>query len=568
VVLAEKLDLTRRGFLVKSGSAGVAGAAALSLSGTAALAAPLEQNADHLRLVWTLGEPENVDPQKSSFINEIEVIMRVYRNLLQFDSAGTIIPDQAEALPQVAENGTLLTFTLKPGLTYSDGRPLTAKDYEFAWKRHMDPRTKGQYAFLGYIISGGEALNQADPTKVSAEQISQLRDALGVKALDDRTLQIKTTAPAPWFMSVLTTWCGVPTRQDLIMSGNGGEEFGSKWVQPQFYVGNGPYVWSAYDQEVRWTFTANDRYSGGKPPIGTVTRTIIKEQAVAFAAYQNNEIDVVGVLSENRPQVDADPNLRAQFFQYADPLTTWIAFSSTKPPFNNQKVRAAFAAAYDRVSYVRNIEGGQGIPARQLIPPGFPGYYEFELEEQVYNPDIARRLLAEAGFPNGQGLAPIKFVYTSTAASKRRAEAQAEIFKQTLGINIELEGVESRARTAMRKDVNQYPQMTPAGWHQDYADPQNWYSTVFNSKNPVDKTGWKNTEFDRITDAADVELDPQRRLDLYRQAAQIFINDAPVVFSHYNVIWLLVKPRVQNFKPFPLEFFFGELNLYNMRLAS
>jgi len=531
-----------------------------------ALAAPAEQSGGHLRLRW-VAEPENMDPQKASFIDEIEMIMRVYRNLLQFDGTGSMVPDMAEAMPEVTEDGTLFTFRLKPGLTYSDGRPLTAQDFVYGWKRHMDPRTQGQYAFLGYIIAGGEALNTADPTKVSAADIQTLKDALGVWAVDDLTLQIKTLAPAPWFLSVLTTWCGVPTRQDTIMAGNSGDEFASKWVQPATYIGSGPYIWSGYEPEVRFTWTANSRYASGAPAIQTVSRTLIKEAAVAFAAYLNDEIDVVGVIAEDKPRVDADPALRAQFYQFADPLTLWIAFSSTKPPFDNQKVRAAFASAYDRVSYVRNIEGGQGIPARQLIPPGFPGHFEFELEEQTFNPDTARRLLAEAGYPGGRGLPPIKYTFTNTAAGRRRAEAVAQTIGQVLGITIDLEGLEARERTAMRKSVERYPQMTPAGWHQDYADPQNWYSTVFNSKNPVDKTGWKNAEFDRLTDAADVELDGTRRMDLYRQAGQIFINDSPVILQHYGIVWNLVKPRVQNYKPDALDFFFGEHNMYTMRIG-
>ena len=174
-----------------------------------------------------------------------------------------------------------------------------------------------------------------------------------MRALDDRTLQIQTIAPAPWFLSVLTTWCGVPTRQDLITAGNGDDEFASRWLQPQFYIGNGPYIWSSHEPDVRWTFTANPRYYMGPPPIQTVSRTVIKEASVAFAAYLNDEIDAVGVLAEDRPRVDADPILRREFYQYADPLTYWIAMSSIKPPFDNQRVRAAFAAAYDRVSYVR-----------------------------------------------------------------------------------------------------------------------------------------------------------------------------------------------------------------------
>ena len=568
MALAEKIELTRRGFLVKGG-AGVAGAAALSgMAPLSAMAAPAEQMsvANTLRLRFG-GQPENIDPQKSSFIDEIEVIMRVYRNLLQFDNAGNVVPDQAEALPELGEGGTLYTFRLRPGLTYSDGTPLHAQHFVDAWKRHLDPRTEGQYAFLGYIIAGGEQLNQANARTTTADDLENLRNALGVWALDDRTLQIKTIAPAPWFLAVLTTWCGVPTRTDTIVAGNGGDLFGSRWTSPATYIGNGPYKMVGHEQDVSYTFEANDLFYRGAPPIRYVTHTIIREASVAFAAYLNGELDTVTFLAEDKPRVDADPNLQRQFYQYADPLTIWWAFSSTKPPFNDQKVRAAFAAGFDRVGFVRNIEGGQGIPARQLVPPGFHGNFEFELEEQTYNPDVARRLLAEAGYPGGRGLPQVTLQHASTAATRRRAEGFAEVIRLSLGVTIALEPVEPTTLVARRKSVEQYPQITRAGWHQDYNDAQNWYSTVFNSKNPVDKTGWKNAEFDRLSDAADIDPDPARRLELYRQAGQIFINDAPVILSHYQVIWRLVSPRVANFKPDPLAFFFGERILYDMRLA-
>ncbi len=563
-------EINRRGMLKRAGTAGAAATAvALGAPVPAALAAPAAQAAGGTLRLNLGSEPDSIDPQKASFVHEIEVIMRVFRNLLQFDANGNIIPDLAESMPTVEENGTLFTFKIREDAYYSDGVPVRAQDFVFAWRRHMDPRTEGQYSFLGNIIAGAETLNLTDAKNTPPERLDALREAMGVRALDDKTLQIKTIAPAPWFLSVLCTWCGVATREDKVREGNGGDEFGSKWTEPATYIGTGPYVLAEWDHNNRMRFTANDRYYAGAPAIRNVEEAMIAEAAVAFAAYLNDELDMTGVISEFKPQVDADPNLRAQFVQYPSPTTIWMAFNNTKAPFDNRGVRLAFSHAIDRVSYIRNIEGGRGIPARQLIPPGFAGHFEYELEEQIFNPDIARRLLAEAGFPGGKGLPEIKMAFASTAASRRRAEALAAMLKQHLGIDVLLDPIEPRTLVAMRKSVQTFPQLlSRAGWHQDYNDPQNWYSTVFNSKNPVDKTGWVNPEFDRLTDAADIELDPERRRELYRQAAQIFLNDAPVVLLYHEVVWSLIKPRIIGYKPDPTEYFVGEHQLQSMRLAE
>jgi oligopeptide transport system substrate-binding protein len=474
----------------------------------------------------------------------------------------------AADLPQVSDGGTTLTFTLKPDVVFSDGTPLTAAHFEYGWKRQLNPDVGSRYAFLGDIIEGGQAYRSAVASGATAEQRQALRDALGVKALDDLTLQFRLAAPAPWFLSVLATWNGLPARQDLILAGNGGDEAGSKWTEPATYVGNGPYILTEWEHQSRMHFQANPRYHAGKVPIDDVEEVMISESAVAFAAYLNDELDVVSVIRENKPAVDADPVLAAQLHQYAGASTMYVGFNTTQPPFDNQKVRAAFSFALDRSGYVRNIEGGKGLPARQFVPPGYPGYYDFDLEEQVFNPDTAKRLLAEAGFAGGRGLPVVKFGYGAVPQTKTRVEAIADILARNLGsgVDIQFDPIEPRAYTAAVKKLETTPPMFLLAWSQDYPDPQNWYS-AFVSGGTANHSGWTNPDFDQLCDAADVEQDPERRSELYRQAAQMMIHDAPVAFLFHGVTWQLVKPRVLGYREDPLTNFDGEHNLYEFRLA-
>ena len=562
MALAEKIELTRRGFLVKSG-AGAAGAAALSAGIPLTAAAQMAGNTLRLNAG---SEPDTIDPGKASFVGEIDKIMRVFRNLMQFDKDGNLVPDQAVGMPQLDEGGALLTFQLREDITFSDGVPVTAQHFVDGWTRHLDPRTHGDYSFLGYIITGGEELNSADIAKVGEGGINQLREALGVKALGPKTLQFRLKSGAPWFMSVLATWCGVPVRMDKINTV--ADPFGDTWTEPASYIGNGPYILTEWEHQNRMKFVANPSYYTGAAPIATVDYAMINEPAVAFAAYLNDELDVTGVQIEDRPRINTDPVLSSQFQQFAGSCTNYVGMNLARPPFNDTRVRRAISFGLDRSSYVRNILGGQGLPARQFLPPGFPGYYEFELEEQVYNPSVGQALLSEAGYPGGRGLPAIKFGYSSNARTKSRVEALTAQLKSALGINLEPDPIESRAYTAALKQPATTPQIFLIGWCQDYPDPQNWYSTVWHSKSAIQHSAWSNPEFDFLVDTADTHPDQQTRRDLYLRAAQILLNDVPGAMLNHTVGWRLVKSRVKGTRPDPLEYFLGAGDLYNLRIEG
>ncbi len=522
----------------------------------AAQGPPAEQQVLHLNLG---SEPDTIDPQKASFVREITVIMRVFSNLLTFNEKGELVPEMAERMPTVSQDGKVLTVTLKPGLKYSDGRPLTAQDFEYGWKRHLDPRTKGEYAFTGFIIEGAEEFNTSKETDDA--RLNRLRDAVGVKAKDERTLEFRLKAPAPWFLSVLATWNGLPTRRDMVEKG------GERWTEPATYIGNGPYVLQSWDHQNRMVFQANTNYHRGAPPLTTVEYAMISEPAVEFAAYRNGELDVAGVQREDLPAVQNDPELRQQYQKYPGSCTFYVGFNNKVAPFDKPQVRRAFSAALDRNEFVNNILGGIGEPADQFVPPRFPGHYD-DLRGQKLDAAQAKRLLADAGFPEGRGFPEVKFTYASNARNKTRVEALIDQFQRTLNVSLRADPVESRAYTALLKAQETTPPIFLLGWCQDYADPQNWYTTVFHSKATVSHTGWANAEFDRLTEQADAEPDRRRRDDLYKRAAQILLDEAPVAFLYYSVVSRLVKPYVVGLPQNPLEYFEGQSNLYGLKVLK
>jgi len=210
-------------------------------------------------------------------------------------------------------------------------------------------------------------------------------------------------------------------------------------------------------------------------------------------------------------------------------------------------VRQAFAAAFDREDYVQEVLSGAGTPATSFIPPGRPGYAA-DLKQSDFDSAAAKKLLADAGFPEGKGLPPVKITYSSSARNKTRNEWIQNQLQTNLGIQVTLDPVEPKEYTALTKKNDTLPQIYVLGWCQDYPDPQDWLSLVFRSDLAITPQGWKNEQYDSLTKQADVEQDQAKRTQAYHDAQKILLEDSPVVFLYWDVTNALVKPYVTGMK--------------------
>ena len=481
-------------------------------------------------------EPSTVDPQKMSFVGEIGFGAMNFEALLELNEKLQPVPAAAEKM-DVSADGLKYTLTLRDGLKYSDGTPLTAHNFEYAFRRLFDPNLQGRdYASVAYDIAGSQALSEmATPT--DTVKLKQLQDALGVKALDDKHIQFTLGSPVAYFPYILAIWVGWPTREDMVKAG------GDSWTEPKTYIGNGPYVLTEWNHGNGVVWEANANYRKGKPKIDRIEMREITESAVSFQAYKNGELDFSGVAAEDLKTVKSDPTLSREFSQIAGSCNFYLGFNTQKAPFNNVKVRQAFAQAFDRQDYVDVVLKGLGQPALSFIPPGRPGY-EPDVKQADFNADGAKKSLADAGFPNGQNLPPIKLTYSSTARNKVRMEWIQAQMKTNMGIDAQLDPVEPKSYTELTKKAETLPQLFFLGWCQDYPDPQDWLSLVFRSDSTVTHIGWKNAQFDQLTKQADIEKDATKRLALYKQAQQILADDAPVVFLYWDVTPTLIKPYI------------------------
>jgi len=515
---------------------------------------PADQADPNGELISNTGsEPDTIDPQKESFVNEVAQTMMVFEGLMKLD-AKTLkpIPAAAGKEPEISADGLKYTFTLRDGVKYSDGKAVTAKDFAYGWTRLCDPVTHGAYAFTGYIIVGCETWNNMDPKKDTPAALKAAGEKLGIKVLSEKQIEFTLTEPAPYFLSIAATWVGVPTRQDMVEKG------GDRWTEPATFIGNGPFKMTEWKHNEKFVFDKNENY---REPVKLKrwTKVMINESAVSFAAYRNNELDFGPANAELLRTIEADPDLKSQVVDVPGSCSIYYGFNTTRAPFTDAKVRLAFAKSFDRDAYIKDVQK-IGKPALSFIPPGRPGHDEGD-SEQKFDVAAAKALLASSSFAGKPELNTIKLTYRSSATAKTRVEWVQQQWKTNLGLELALDPVDGTTFSQLVKSPATTPQFFSLGWCEDYPDPQNWLTTVFHSTSTVTRTGFKNAEFDKLTREADKEKDPTKRAQLYQQSSRILSKEAPVAFNYWNASKYLQKPWVKGVTTSSLDF---EIGIFKM----
>jgi oligopeptide transport system substrate-binding protein len=508
--------------------------------------------------------PDVIDPQKSSFVNEIAHLKLIYEGLTKLDGKLATVPGAAEKWEYNKEQ-TELTFTLRKGLKYSDGTPLNAKRFEYSIIRNINPETAGEYASITNEIAGAPewqdnfatAKSETDEAKKKAAQEAAAKAEETVRASvqavgadgaackdyaqeDCLTLKVKMSKPAPYFHTVMGLWVVYPAKEENISEG--GEQW---WNSSKYHTGNGPYTLKSLEPFVKGHFVPNPNYWEGVPKV-EIEYQYITDSNVSFQAYKNNEFDIIGLPAEDYEAVQADAELSKQATIYPGSCTTALQFRVFKAPFDDPKVRAAFSYAINREAWVKDVLKGLGSPTLTWIPPGFPGYKEGETRF-AYDAEKAKQMIAESTYGSVDKLPPIILTFGDTPRNRTRNEWLGARFKEVFGdaLQVELKPVEPTAFTAKQKDRESDLQMFLGGWCADYPDPQNWLSVYWKSTTTfANRVGYVSKDFDAIIDQADVEGDPAKRAELYQQAQDKLVDENPVAFFWNNVNAYLVKPWV------------------------
>ena len=523
--------------------------------------------------------PDVIDPQKSSFVNEIATLKQNYMGLTTFNEKLETVPGSAESWT-FNDDATALTFTLKKDLKYSDGSVLNAKRFEYAFQRNVDPATAGEYASITDEILNAPEWRAADTAAADYNRDEWLAK-LGVKAshadgsdcadYEDAacdTFTLTFSKPAPYFATIAGIWVGYPAKQENIEEG--GELW---WNSSKYQVGNGPFAMDVVEPFVRQHFVPNPNFAGAGIPTFDMEYRYITDSAVAFEAYKNGELDITASAAEDLGTIEADADLSAQHLQYAGACTTLIKFglegvytdpsgASYESPFKDKKVREAFALAFDAEGWAKDVDGGLALATWTWIPPGFPGY---DPESPLhFDAEAAKAALAESTFggPDALNALGLKLTFGDSPRNRQRSEWLVAKYKEILGVDIALDPIDATTFTAITKDPKTFPLLARQGWCADYPDPQNWLSVYWRSDTTFaarqgyassKPEGCPDLDFDALVNQADVELDPVKRADLYKQAQQLLLADIPSAFGYNSLNHYLVQPWVKGIMTTPQD---------------
>jgi oligopeptide transport system substrate-binding protein len=431
------------------------------------------------------------------------------------------------------QSGTTWTFNLDPNLMWSDDTPVTADDYVATFQYAADPKHAWDFAwFYGGVIKNWE---DAVAGKVPLDQ-------LGVKAVDAHTLQFTTEQPAPYLPAMLL--------YSMSFQKKALEKYGGLYnSDPSTSVSDGPFLLKEWRKGDRVIYEANPKYRGNNKPFIQRVVSIGMATNAMLAAYQAGEIDYIGganLSPADNDLIAADPDLSKQVHPHnGDFRTDYLFFDYQNPPFNDLKVRQAFSHVIPRDDIIKQItKPTQGIPAYSFLMPGFPASNSQGLKDiQNYDPEKAKQLIADAGYPNGEGFPKLTlWLRAETPGRQAMAAAIAASLKQNLGIDVDVSNKEQKLFTDAMNAKPPQIQFGMVSYGFDFLDPYNMLSVFLGSG----RHNWKNTEYDDLVKkAAAYTGDPATRTKMFQDAERILVSDVGGVFIQHRTVADIFKPYLK-----------------------
>ncbi|WP_425447096.1 peptide ABC transporter substrate-binding protein [Dethiothermospora halolimnae] len=503
-------------------------------------------------------EPPCLDPQLSTDGTSSVILNDTLEGLIRMDHTGEVKKGSGMATDWTLSNDkTVYTFKLREA-NWSDGTPVTAHDFEYAWKRILDPELASDYAFMYYDIKNAEAFYKGEITDPSQ---------IGIKALDDYTLEVTLRKPNPTFLSKLQHSTFFPSRKDMI------EELGDKYASEADLVpSNGPFKVTEWKHESKVVLEKNPEYWDADSVIlEKINLLIMKNSNSMVGMYETGELDYIGV-----PQQFIDKYID-QIQLTPKAFNVYREFNNKNEYLKNKKLRNAFARAIDQTKIYETMDKGLTPAAYAWVPPGISGYdgktfreiageklfkdigtgYSKEDLDKLYN-EALEELGATAKSINGlrvmtgQGDSALKYV-----------QIYQQMLESNLGVKVTIE--QNTWKVQLDKKANgDYDISTGSGWIGDYNDAMT-FMDVMMSDNPQNRSGWANTEYDRLVQSAMDTFDAKERVDSMIEAEKILIEDMPIDPYAFNVGRLLERPYVKNVVRLPLQVTSGKKWAYILK---
>ncbi|MBJ6385480.1 oligopeptide ABC transporter substrate-binding protein OppA [Enterobacter cloacae] len=499
------------------------------------------QLADKQELVRNNGsEPASLDPHKVESDVEFNIISDLFDGLVSVSPTGEIQPRLAEKWEN--KDNTVWTFHLRPGITWSDGTPITAEDIVWSWQRLVDPKTVSPYASYPGSMRIVNGTDIAEGKKAP--------ESLGVKAINDATLEVTLTQPNAAFLAMLAHPSLVPI--DKVLVGR----FGEKWTKPEHFVSSGAYKLSQWVVNERIVAVRNPHYwDNAHTVINKVTYLPISSEAADVNRYKAGEIDIVYTVPINQfaqlkktlgSELDVSPQLATYYYQ----------FNTTRPPFNDARVRRALNLALDKDIIAGKVLGQGQRPAWLISQPDIggvklqnPDYASWPMDKRIAE---AKKLLAEAGFNDSHPLS-FNLLYNTSESHQRIAIAASSMWKKNLGVEAKLQNQEWKTMLDTMHTHN-FDAVRYA-WIADYDDAATFLNT-FRTGDSQNTTQYSNPDYDRALVNAAKSKTAQERGKFYQQAEDLLGRDVPAIPVYHYVRTHLVKPWVGGFTPDKLGYYY------------
>jgi len=482
------------------------------------------------------GEPAELDPHIITGVPEHHIVSALYEGLVAPD------PKDLHPVPGVAErweispDGLVYTFYLRKNAKWSNGEQVTAADFVKSYQRILTPAVASEYGYMLFPIKNAEAFATG-----KLEDFSEV----GLKVLDDFTLQITLHSSTPYFLSMLachySCW---PVHLPTIEKYGPGYARGSVWTRPGRHVGNGPFILDTWKVNQLIVVKKNPHYWDADR---------VKIKAIYFHPIENLNSEERMFRTALLHKTESLPPAKIEVYRKKWPEALEIdaylgsyfyRLNVTKPPLNNPKVRRALAMAVDRETIVKNVTKGGQLPANHFTPPGTAGYTARARVPTDFA--AAKKLLAEAGYPGGKGLPTLEILYNTNEAHKSIAEAIQQMWKQHLGIEARLVNQEWKVYLDSQQRLNY--QVCRAAWIGDYVDA-NSFLDMFVTGGGNNDTGWSNAEYDRLVKEAGRTGDMAKRLEIFQRAEEILLEECPIIPIYFYTRVHLLHPSVKGWEP-------------------
>lgn len=475
-------------------------------------------------------EPRSLDVSVNLYVGQWNEFL--FETLVAKDENGDLIPAAADRW-EISPDGKTWTFYLRKTGRWSDGRPVTAHDFVYTFRRSLSYETANPYAAFYSDIVGAKSYSQtpnADPSM------------LGVRAVDTHTLTVETTHPAPYLGLILSVPTSMPVPRWQV------EKHGPRWTEEGNCVSNSSYRLTEWKHGSHMNFELNPHYDGPiKGYVEKINRVFRHPSTANLLPYENDEVGFAEVQANELIRVQRDPGLKAELISNPTDGTWYIFFNTRKPPFSDARVRRAIARAIDRETICRVVLHGAAVPAYSMLPVTFDAHGDYR-EFQEFDPEKARELLAEAGYPGGRGFPRMEMWLRQPRPDIRMvAEVIQGMLNEHLGVDITFRSADYPVFTNYMFNWNIDLGLVP--FFGDYRDPKNMLDMIWRpGTRGRSRHDFEHAEFEALLDAADQEIDPGKRTGIFRRAERILVEESGAAFVFHPMANSLFKPWLRGLK--------------------